>query len=88
MLYAYVEEEKTMRFDKNKKEAIVYYILEKISEGGPLIRQHVAESFGIDLSTVHRYINSLIKQGIIELVKQNMISIYSNLIQKHPHRYT
>ena len=58
-----------MRFNKEKKNAIVFYILEKIDEGVPLVRKHVAESLEIDLSTVHRYLNSLLEQGIIEKVE-------------------
>lgn len=55
-----------MRFDKKKKEAITLYLLEKINSGTEGLAVHVASVFGVNKSTVHRYLNELIDSDVIE----------------------
>ena len=59
-----------MRFTKEKKEIILSYLLEKISEGKKDAPHLVSEEFGINLNTVHVYLSELIAQGRITRVKR------------------
>ena len=55
-----------MKFNTEKKNSIISYILEKISEGSDSPASHVSGVFGINKSTVYRYLNELTAQGLIE----------------------
>lgn len=59
-----------MKFDQEKKQSILFYILEKIDQGDGTVSKTVAETFSINQNTVHSYINELLKNGIIERVKR------------------
>lgn len=54
-----------MKFDKTLKQSIIEYILEKIAEGREQLSRHVAETFGININTVHTYINALLQDHVI-----------------------
>ncbi len=59
-----------MKFDAEKKNAIIQYILEKISKKSDSIVPSVQKAFGINESTVHSYIKKLLQQGTIEKLKR------------------
>lgn len=54
-----------MKFDSEKKAAIIQCILSKIASGKTGISRSVADAFGISTGTVHVYLNELIKQNVI-----------------------
>ena len=60
-----------MRFSKEKKSAIISYLLEKLDAGVPNVAKTVHEAFSINQNTVHTYINELIKQGVLVRVKRD-----------------
>lgn len=59
-----------MKLSDDKKQTIRLYILEKIEQGDPSVAQTVADTFGINASTVHAYINEMVDENIIEKVKR------------------
>lgn len=59
-----------MKFGAEKKQAILLYILEKISVDAKSISKSVAETFAISQNTVHTYLNELIDGGIIKKGKR------------------
>ncbi len=71
-----------MKFSQEKKNAIIMYILEKISNGTEGISKVVSETFAISRNTVSIYLNELIEQGIIE---KNQRDLYS--LVKKEYRY-
>lgn len=50
----------------SKKDAIISYILEKIDDGTEGLADKTASVHGVNKSTIHRYLNELIEQGIVE----------------------
>ena len=54
-----------MKFTKERSQMIKHYILEKIDRNDRSIAAAAAENFGINVSTVHSYLNEMIKDGII-----------------------
>lgn len=64
-----------MKFREEQKKAILFYILEKISEKNDNLSKTVAETFSINQNTVHTYINELVKQGIIRRVKRGQYEL-------------
>lgn len=59
-----------MRFDKNKKEAIQRYLLEKIEEGAPNLIKLVCDTFDITQNTVHTYLKQLLQDNVIQRLKR------------------
>lgn len=59
-----------MKFREEKKKSIIFYILEKISQGNENVSQIVAEVCGVNQTTVHSYINELVNKEIIRRVKR------------------
>lgn len=55
-----------MSFRQEKRDKIQRYILEKISQKQPAIVKKTAETFGISLNTVYRYLRELEKNTVIE----------------------
>ena len=74
-----------MRFTKEKKEIILAYLLEKISEGREDVPHLVAEEFDINLNTVHTYITELIRQGKIIRIKRGE---YQLSHERHEYHFT
>ncbi len=64
-----------MRFNAEKKRAIVLYLLEKIEAGAENLSKSVAEAFGINQNTVHTYINQLAEQNIITRVRYGQYAL-------------
>lgn len=67
-----------LKFDINKKREIQTYILEKISQKAPSISKTVAETFGVNASTVHAYMNELIEEQVIRKVKRGEYELVTN----------
>lgn len=57
-----------MRFNEEKKQAIMLYILEKVEQGDDGLSKKVSEAFDINQNTAHTYINELVDKKIIERV--------------------
>ena len=66
-----------MKFDAEKKNAIMQYIIEKIAEKSDSIVSSVQKTFNINESTVHSYIKSLVQRGIIKKVKRGEYELIS-----------
>ncbi|MBO5452962.1 MAG: DUF4325 domain-containing protein [Clostridia bacterium] len=66
-----------MKFDSEKKNAIIQYIIEKVAEKSNGIVSSVQETFGINESTVHSYIKNLVKDEIIRKVKRGEYELVS-----------
>lgn len=66
-----------MRFDPEKKKAIIRYLLEKIASGAESISTTVAKELNVSPNTVNNYIRELdeevitkVKRGVYKLVKK------------------
>ena len=57
-----------MKVSKDKKQAIILYILDKICSGSKSVSKEVSEAFGMSPNTVHTYLNELIGDDIIVTV--------------------
>lgn len=64
-----------MRFTEEKKQAVLSYILEKITQQDPRVTKTVSETMGINQNTVHSYITELINQGIIKRTKRGQYEL-------------
>lgn len=64
-----------MRFKEEQKKAILFYILEKISEKNDNVSEIVAKTFLINRNTVHTYINELTDQRLIKRVKRGQYEL-------------
>lgn len=72
-----------MRFDKDKKNSIIIYLLEKIDQGDGSISKAVSEAFSVNQNTVHRYINELVEQGIIRRIRRNQYELVNQNYEYH-----
>ena len=64
-----------MKFTEKKKQAVLRYILEKISQQDPRVTKTVSETMDINQNTVHSYITELIEQGVIRRVKRGQYEL-------------
>lgn len=64
-----------MRFPEEKKQAVIRYILEKITQHDPSLTKTVSEAMGINQNTVHSYIRELTEQGIIRHPKRGQYEL-------------
>lgn len=75
-----------MKFTKDRKQSIKHYILEKIDQDTPSISKTVADTFSINPSTIHSYINELVKDNVIVKVKRGQYELvnkeYSYLLKR------
>ena len=75
-----------MKFTKDRKQSIKHYILEKIDKDTPSISKTVADTFSINPSTIHSYINELVKDNVIVKVKRGQYELvnkeYSYLLKR------
>ncbi|MBR6896562.1 MAG: DUF4325 domain-containing protein [Lachnospiraceae bacterium] len=67
-----------MRFDKQKKESIKAYIISKISEDIDNIPKYVSNALEINKSTVYRYINEMVDEGLIAKIPEGSFAVISN----------
>ena len=61
----------TIKFSEDRKKTIKKYILEKIAQGTKSISKTVADTFEINPSTVHAYLNELMEDRIIRKIKRD-----------------
>ena len=59
-----------MKFNEEKKQSIILYILEKIEQNDERISKVVSEAFDVNQNTIHTYINELVDNSIIRRVKR------------------
>ena len=64
-----------MRFDPEKKQAIIRYLLEKIDSGSESVSNAVAKELNISPNTVNTYIKELLEQNIIEKLKRGSYAL-------------
>lgn len=67
-----------MKFSENRKQTIKRYILEKISQKSPSISKTVAETFGVNPSTIHAYMNELVEEQVIRKIKRGEYALVSH----------
>lgn len=70
-----------MRFEKNKKDAIISYLIEKISSSTPSLVKVVSEQFGVNQNTIHTYIKELMDQGVIHKIKRDTYELTEKTFQ-------
>ena len=68
----------TLKFAEDKRREIKSYILEKISQKAPSISNSVAKTFGVNVSTVHVYMNELVDEQVIRKVKRGEYELVTN----------
>jgi Mn-dependent DtxR family transcriptional regulator len=73
-----VTEVADMKFNEEKKRAIILYLLEKIEQNEEEISKIVAETFEVNQNTVHTYINELAADNIIKRVKRGKYELITN----------
>lgn len=64
-----------MRFDPEKKKAIIRYLLEKIASGAESISATVAKELNVSSTAVSGYIRELDEKGIITRVKRGVYKL-------------
>lgn len=64
-----------MKFSAEKKQAVIRYILEKITQQDPSVTKTVSEAMGINQNTVHHYITELLEQGVIRRTKRGQYEL-------------
>ncbi len=67
-----------MKFNEDKKREIKSYILEKVSQKAPSISKTVAETFDVNASTVHVYMNELVNDQVIRKIKRGEYELVAN----------
>lgn len=67
-----------MKFSEDKKNAILHYILEKISQNTTSLSKKVSETFNVNQSTIHSYITDLLEKNIITKVKRGEYKLVTN----------
>ncbi len=55
-----------MKFSNERKQSIIIYLLEKISQNTPSVSKIVSDTFGVSTNTIHTYINELLESGVID----------------------
>ena len=66
-----------MKFDAEKKQSIIIYLLEKISENSKSLSKVVSDTLSISQNTVHTYLNELLEKGIIHKGKRGQYKLVS-----------
>ncbi|MBQ9064143.1 MAG: DUF4325 domain-containing protein [Blautia sp.] len=66
-----------MKFSADQKRTIKNYILEKISQNTKSLSKTVAQTFGINPSTIHGYIKELEEEQIISRIKRDEYRLVS-----------
>lgn len=60
-----------MRFTKERKEKILYYLLQKINDGDKNFIKKTSSNFSVSLTTIYRYLEELQAEGIIKKKANN-----------------
>ena len=66
-----------MKFTKEKKQAILTYILEKIEQGDEQLSKNVAEALDVNQNTVHNYLNELVAENKIRRIQRGRYELVS-----------
>ena len=66
-----------MSISKDKKDQIKLYLLEKIAQNEPSAVKKTAQSFGLTLATVYKYLDSMIADGVVNKVKRGQYVLVS-----------
>lgn len=72
-----------MKFDPDKKNAIIRYLLEKIAAGTDSVSKKVAEELKISPNTVNTYLKELLEQNIISKLKRGSYKIVTSTHECH-----
>lgn len=64
-----------MKFSTDKKQTIILYLLDKISNNTQSISKVVADAFNISQNTVHTYINELLSNNVIKKGKRGQYEL-------------
>ncbi len=72
-----------MRFQDEKKNAILLYLLKKIAEKSENPSGSVAKAYGINRNTVHTYINQLVEENVIKRVKRGVYALVDQTFFYH-----
>ncbi len=64
-----------MKFTQEKRDSIIAYILEKVSEDCENLSKTVSENLGINQVTVHRYVAELLEKGVIVRKKRGQYEL-------------
>ena len=75
-----------MRFNTEKKRSIKLNLLEKIKNGDKSVTKKVSEAFGINQTTVHTYVNELIKEGVIIKAGRDRYELVRDMYSYHLER--
>lgn len=67
-----------MKFNEDKKQSIIIYLLEKIDQADTSISKSVSEAFSVNQNTIHTYINELVEQNVIERIKRGQYRLIQN----------
>lgn len=67
-----------MKYSEDKRREIKAYILEKVSQKAPSISKTVAETFGVNASTIHVYMNELVEENVIRKIKRGEYELVAN----------
>lgn len=70
-----------MKFNEEKKQSIILYMLEKMDRQDDSITKSVSEAFGVNQNTIHTYINDLVGQKVIERIKRGQYKLIKNEYQ-------
>lgn len=66
-----------MKFKEDRKQNIKQYILEKISQKDLSVSKTVANTFSVNPSTVHAYLNELVEENVIRKIKRGQYELVS-----------
>lgn len=72
-----------MKFTKEKKQAIITYILEKIDQGEKGFSEAVISNFNINEATFYKYINELLEEKIILKTARGQYQLVNETFQYH-----
>ncbi len=64
-----------MKFNEDKKQSIILYLLEKIEQKDDAVSKAVSGAFSINQNTVHTYINELVENNIIKRVRRGQYEL-------------
>ncbi len=67
-----------MKFNEEKKKAIILYLLEKIEKRTKNLTKSVANELSINQNTVYTYINELVESNVIQKVKHGEYELITN----------
>ena len=64
-----------MSFSAEKKNSIMLYLMQQISNGNPSAVKKTSETFDTTLATVHKYLDVLIQENVVRKVKRGQYEL-------------